>query len=550
MDVTDRETKDDSDRLQNEINELKSSLACQRYLTNQRDAMILEIEKFRNDVEEFIFHYSDWEKLISDQKCHIDMVRRLVNNQNEYMLKYLWRPNQKVEGFCAVCLIREPDMVLDNCGHYIMCQVCVNSISKKECPLCRRTFEKAIKVFRSCGSIEVPTAPYATLTQLHQEGGQLSSPTSSLSSSSSSMRNAKAVAYRVSAEKEAEVGAEEAARVRAAQATRAEGIFVRAEQAARTEAARLRIHLAARVEAEEAARVRAEAAAKNEAEEAAIAQLCGAEAASIRAGQAAIAEAQAEAEAASVRAEQAASAEGARVNRVLLGQIWRGQSEEVERIFYERSERCDTDIAERDRLFLAAREAKIERIRTRVQEAAETEALCVRVEQRAKAEAEKAARTRASHAAICEAEAEAARGLAEQVARAEAEAEEATLVRAEQAARAIAEAARDGAIQAARTEATRVFRILVEQVAKADIEAGDAARASKAVISKAECIRDKLLARAEAARVLLEQAAHASSDAETMTRKRRNDDESPDTMSRTRLGVRRRQNDEIRNMMT
>ena len=147
----------DPDRLQNVINKLKFS---QRYLTIQRDVVILEMKEFRNEVQEFIFSYSDWKNQISEQRSHIDMLRRLLDNQNEFMTKHLRTPNPKVEGFrdiCAVCLIREPDMVLDNCGHYIMCQVCVNSMSKKECPLCRRTFKKAIKVFQSCGSVEVPT---------------------------------------------------------------------------------------------------------------------------------------------------------------------------------------------------------------------------------------------------------------------------------------------------------------------------------------------------------------------------------------------------------
>jgi len=51
------------------------------------------------------------------------------------------------EQLCRVCFSREINAVLDPCGHELLCIRCAKKMT--ECPVCRKTVNKFIKVFRS-----------------------------------------------------------------------------------------------------------------------------------------------------------------------------------------------------------------------------------------------------------------------------------------------------------------------------------------------------------------------------------------------------------------
>jgi len=52
---------------------------------------------------------------------------------------------------CCVCMIHRSEVVIDPCGHLIMCETCAKYISKpsqkRQCPMCRKKIVKYIKVY-------------------------------------------------------------------------------------------------------------------------------------------------------------------------------------------------------------------------------------------------------------------------------------------------------------------------------------------------------------------------------------------------------------------
>ena len=53
------------------------------------------------------------------------------------------------EGKCVICIDQDSTHVLVECGHWCVCEMCVQEIVPGVCPICRVGVTKSIRVFKS-----------------------------------------------------------------------------------------------------------------------------------------------------------------------------------------------------------------------------------------------------------------------------------------------------------------------------------------------------------------------------------------------------------------
>lgn len=81
---------------------------------------------------------------ISNESSSLNQLVSNVTNvaSSSYESKVVSFPNVQ----CAICLDRCPTHVFVPCGHLVCCSECLASV-KTECPMCRKLFSEAIRVF-------------------------------------------------------------------------------------------------------------------------------------------------------------------------------------------------------------------------------------------------------------------------------------------------------------------------------------------------------------------------------------------------------------------
>lgn len=60
---------------------------------------------------------------------------------------------QNDEDVCCCCLGEKPNVVLDGCGHLVLCSNCINKISNKRCPICKQKYTNYFLKFNKSKNI-------------------------------------------------------------------------------------------------------------------------------------------------------------------------------------------------------------------------------------------------------------------------------------------------------------------------------------------------------------------------------------------------------------
>lgn len=53
--------------------------------------------------------------------------------------------NSEEAKLCRICFVNERNIVLDPCGHFVLCKDCITSLSS--CPICRKTYKAVIRAY-------------------------------------------------------------------------------------------------------------------------------------------------------------------------------------------------------------------------------------------------------------------------------------------------------------------------------------------------------------------------------------------------------------------
>eukprot|EP00833_Pecoramyces_ruminatium_P010595 jgi/Orpsp1_1/1184627/evm.model.c7180000090300.1 len=87
--------------------------------------------------------------IIEENKEEIDYLRKIIEDKIENGVNKN-RKNENGDYLCSICdeeLVRK---VLVPCGHYGICNSCINKIKKKldsKCPFCRKKFSDSINIY-------------------------------------------------------------------------------------------------------------------------------------------------------------------------------------------------------------------------------------------------------------------------------------------------------------------------------------------------------------------------------------------------------------------
>merc|ERR1712232_953120 len=108
-----------------------------------------ELEKYRQELELRSTHDLELQTLREENsllRCDVQSLRHLNRNKLEELLETVTNAQERVrlqlkrvledERQCRICLAQDAEVVLNPCGHFILCSGCAGHVN--QCPVCRK----------------------------------------------------------------------------------------------------------------------------------------------------------------------------------------------------------------------------------------------------------------------------------------------------------------------------------------------------------------------------------------------------------------------------
>jgi len=86
------------------------------------------------------------EKGLDEMSIKCDVVLTAMKNKMEKEKQRRSKKENEGDDECVICMAEKRSAVFVPCGHHVTCMSCSAMI--KQCPLCRQTIEKTIKLFK------------------------------------------------------------------------------------------------------------------------------------------------------------------------------------------------------------------------------------------------------------------------------------------------------------------------------------------------------------------------------------------------------------------